>query len=376
MIYVSFLELEEHYHENRIVFRSSLGVIDYMAQVLGRLAPVLLLSPIRTANQSGYIKGRTQPYTDKITLKVPSTFGCKTKLGRFLVVAWTQLWLLINLLIHAKKGQPVVVYHSLSIMGTVRLAKALKGFRLIEEVREVYADVYNHAAIRKREARFFAAADAYIFATQVLNGSINTQSKPYAIAAGVYLPAPTVEPQALDPSKIHVVYAGTFTIAKGGALMAIKATEFLPDRYHVHILGKGSDEELQAVLSEIERVQKGSSATLTYDGCLMGKAFRSFLQGCHIGLSTQDISGDFNATSFPSKILTYLSNGLPVVTGRIAAVETSGVNPFVTYYDDNDPRSIAAAILHIGNGSADVRQGLLQLDHELENALHTLLCEP
>ncbi len=373
MIYVSFLESDKHLHENRIVFSSSLGVIDYMAEVLSRIEKVDVLAPIRTNNKTGFIKGRQERYADNIVLKVPATFGCRTGLGRIFAIGWTQFWLLTNLLRYAKKGEPVIVYHSLSVMKAVTVAKAFKKFKLVSEIREIYADVHNRADVRKKEYQYFAKADAYIFATRVLNNMVNTMGKPYVIASGVYKPAPEMPKVLMDANKFHAVYAGTFTQAKGGALMAVRVAEFLPENFHVHILGKGSEEENTSVRNEIARVSASAQATITYDGFLRGDAFRSMLQSCDIGLSTQDIAGDFNTTSFPSKVLTYLSNGLPVVTGRIPAVETSDVDPYVVYYDSNSPKDIAQAVVNLQEQRIDAKAGLQKLDKELENALRNLL---
>ena len=48
-----------------------------------------------------------------------------------------------------------------------------------------------------------------------------------------------------------------------------------------------------------------------------------FIQKCQIGLCTQNIDAAFNTTSFPSKILSYMSNGLEVVGVNIAAIKNS-----------------------------------------------------
>jgi hypothetical protein len=70
------------------------------------------------------------------------------------------------------------------------------------------------------------------------------------------------------------------------------------------------------------------------------------LQKCHIGLSTQNLNATFNDTSFPSKVLTYLSNRLNVVSAKIPVVEQSCVGEWVSYYSKQTPKSIADAIIN------------------------------
>ena len=83
---------------------------------------------------------------------------------------------------------------------------------------------------------------------------------------------------------------------------------------------------------------------MSYDGLLSGEDYIRFIQSCDIGLSTQNPDAAFNATSFPSKILSYMANGLRVVSIRIPAIEQSAVGDMLIYYDKQTPQEIARAI--------------------------------
>ena len=93
--------------------------------------------------------------------------------------------------------------------------------------------------------------------------------------------------------------------------------------------------------------QKSQKAKITYDGLLSGEEYIKFIQSCDIGLSTQNPNGKYNDTSFPSKILSYMANGLRVVSVRIPVVEESGIGKCVCYYDEQTPENIAKAIKSI-----------------------------
>ena len=86
---------------------------------------------------------------------------------------------------------------------------------------------------------------------------------------------------------------------------------------------------------------------MTYEGCLSGEQYIRFVQKCSIGLSTQKPDARFNDTSFPSKILSYLANGLRVVSIRIRAVEESPISDLVVYYNEQSPELIAKAITSV-----------------------------
>ena len=119
-----------------------------------------------------------------------------------------------------------------------------------------------------------------------------------------------------------------------------------------------------------------NTKTLTLFKCLLcGEEFDRFLQSCHIGLSTQDPSAAFNSTSYPSKILTYMGNGLTVVSIRIPAIELSSVSSDLSYYDVQTPENIADAIMNVDFSDSFERNRLKikSLDQEFIEKLKNLL---
>jgi glycosyltransferase involved in cell wall biosynthesis len=181
-------------------------------------------------------------------------------------------------------------------------------------------------------------------------------------------------PFGFSDDKIHVVYAGTLDPIKGGAFTAIEAARFLDEKYVLEILGAGSKEDILAVEEAIKKVSETTNCQVQYVGCKYGEDFNSYLQACHIGLSTQQAEAKFNATSFPSKVLTYMANGLQVVSVRIPAVETSLVGEFLYYYDRQDAKVIADVIRSVSlNDGYDSRELLNQLDEKFLKDLKTLL---
>ncbi len=366
MKYIAFYDLEEYKSENRSVAPAAADVVRYMADVMTDFDDVEIICPARSLNTNGFYKGRKVNVGKGVKLLMPPSFGTRTQLGRVVSVIWIQVWLFFYLLKTTSKNEQIILYHGLSYMNTIRLLKKIKKIRLILEIREFYSDVGGTDEEKKRkEQEFFALADKFVFPTELLNGMINVNKKPYVIATGVY--------KSCDNEKMHkksdsidVVYAGTLSREKGGAEAAILCAEYLASNYHVHILGYGVQEEVKNIEHLINNIAGSSHAKVTYHGVLRGTEFSNFVQTCQIGLASQDIRADFNNTSFPSKILMYLSNGLQVVSGRIPAVEKSGVGDMIYYYDEQEPKKIAEAIMRVNlNDGFSCSEQLSRLDREL-----------
>lgn len=262
-------------------------------------------------------------------------------LGRYYLWACFFLWFILNV----GRGEKVVVYHSLGYCRLLMFLQFLTGCKIIGEIEEIYQDVLpQKKSVKRAEKNFIKKCDAYIFPTHLLDQNLNPTHKPSVLVHGIY---EVEKPRncSWNDSDIHVVYAGTFDPSKGGALAAVTSAKFLPKGYHLHVCGFGTEHETLSIRDLIEKINSISEATVTYDGLMKGEEFIEFLQKCKIGLSTQNPTAAFNSTSFPSKVLTYLANGLRVVTIRIPVLELSRIGAFLFYYDKQSPKEIAMAIM-------------------------------
>jgi glycosyltransferase involved in cell wall biosynthesis len=371
--YIGYYDVESNSNELRGYALAATNKMDYISKVLNRIGyDVLIVSPSRTRNKKHY-KGKIIQINDNVTLKLFPTFPWGNKLQKAFSLIIGDAMLFLYLIFNIRKNENIIVYHSLGLRNTVRYAKLFKGFKVILEVEEIYQDVMPYSMhTRKEEYKSFRAADKYIFSTEMLNAKLNQLGKPYTIINGTY----QVEEDRnvkFDDEKIHVIYAGTFDPRKGGALAAA-AAEFLPENYHVHIIGFGSNEDKNKLLKKIDEISKMTRATVTYDGLLRDEEYIQFLQKCHIGLSTQNPDAEYNDTSFPSKILSYMANGLRVVTVRIKAIETSAIGDKVYYYEKQTPKDIAETIMSIDfNEPYDSRKIIKKLDEKFVEEIKALL---
>lgn len=346
--YIGFYDI----HDSKYKRNGSLAAINkmnYMANSISKLGiKVSIISPSWIIENKNIItKKECIKIKDNIKLINIPSFGTKSRILRYIRTKISSIYLFIYLLKNVKKEEEIIVYHSLALLRPVLLAKKIKKFKLILEVEEIYTDVIDYGKrIRKSEFKFIELADKYIFPTELLNESLNKTNKPYSICYGTYK-AEEDRNVKFNDDKIHVVYAGTFDPRKGGAATTAAAGEYLDEKYHIHIIGFGSEDEKISLQNLIKAVSKKTKCTVTYDGLYKGEEYIKFLQKCDIGLSTQTPNAEYNDTSFPSKVLSYMANGLRVVSIRIKALEKSKISDLLYYYENDSPKEIAKAIKSI-----------------------------
>lgn len=344
--YVGFYDSYENSNENRNFAHSAVNKMKYIAKTLNENGyNIELISPSWTVNKKKY-KGKKIQINPDTTLKLFPTIPWKGNLGKVMSVIFSFSFLFFYLLFMTKKNEQIIVYHSKWLTLPILMLKKIKKINIILEVEEIYVDIKPSKFWSFFEFRLFKSVEKYIFPTELLNEKLNEEKKPYLIIYGSYQ-AQKLQDSNLKDKKIHVVYAGTFDPRKGGAYAAVDAAEFLPENYHMHIIGFGSSDEIKLLINKINKVSEKSKSTLSFDGLLQGEEYLAFLQKCHIGLSTQEPYSTYNETSFPSKILSYLGNGLRVVSARIKAIELSEIGSEMYYYEEQTPQAIAKAIVDI-----------------------------
>lgn len=372
MKYIIFYDVDDK--EGRGYALAATNKANYIFSALEKNGYDVEIISASLVSSKGYIKGSEMELSEHIKLIKLPAFKWGNKFQKTIALMWRFWGLFFYLMKNVKKNEEIIVYHSLGNITSVKWAKRLKKFKLILEVEEIYNDaMVSVERAREKEIRFIKTADKYIFPTEMLNAQFNKENKPHVIIHGTY----KVEHDrnvSFNDGKIHVVYAGTLEPIKGGAVASVATALYLSEKYHVHILGFGNTEEIDNIKKVVLQTNEKSYATVSYDGVLSGEEYIQFLQKCHIGMSTQNPDANFNATSFPSKILSYMANGLRVVTIKIPAVETSEVGNDLYYYDKQEPEKIAEAIMSVDlNDGYDSRKKIAELDRKFREDLKELL---
>lgn len=378
MKYISYYDVDSNKSDNRHFVLSARNKMDYILNVISEKNEIEIISA-SGVNGKKTAKGKKIRISDRISLILFTSIGRKNKWLSLLSNIYLKSQLFLYLLFNTVKDEKIIVYHSLGYCSLVRWIKKIKKFNLILEMEELYGDVTGKRKDKKKELKLARYADAFIFPTQMLNETVNPLCKPYVIIHGTYQIEPdrycnVFKEKSEDISKtVHCVYAGTLDPRKG-AIAAVKAAEYLPSNYHIHIIGFGNETEINYLRKVIDSVMANNRAKVSYDGLLSGEEYINFLQSCDIGLSPQDPTASFNATSFPSKILSYLSNGLSVVSIRIPAIEQSAIGKELYYFDVQTPQEIASAIMSVNlNAKYNGREIINHLNNDFKKEIFRLL---
>ena len=264
------------------------------------------------------------------------------------------------------------MYHSLCYNNIFIGLKKLLKFTLIGDVEEIYQDVHP-TTIKKsqQEFRFFDICDKFLFPNTILNEKLNKYNKPHLVIHGIYK-VKVFEGEKNKDGYNHILYSGTFDPVKGGALASIEAAVFLSEQYHLHITGFGTKEQDLILRNRVTELKSQIKCKMTFHGYLDDDDFNNLLRCCSIGLCTQDPTSKLNLTSFPSKILNYMSNGLVVISGRNRAIEESYVGDLLYYYSSQSPKIMAEAIMSIKDTNS--LKGVLRLN-QLNEELHSKMYE-
>ncbi len=371
--YIGFFDTEFNIEEDRNYVLSATNKMRYIADSINKLnTDVEFISCSASKNNRSCCKKRYKINENQFVqlfFSLKATSKILRFINRFLIKFQMKKYIRKNI----KKDDTIIVYHSLAIM---KLYSTFKKYtdNFIIEVEEIYSDVLNNQKLRKKELKKLSIADKYLFATELLNDLVNINNKKYAVCYGRYKVEKKFDKKWND-NKIHCVYSGTFDSRKGGCLAAINAAKYLNQSYFVHILGRGSDNEISTINNMINNINKEKGYKIVgYDGYKSGDEYNEYLQKCQIGLSTQIPDGVYNDTSFPSKILSYMCNGLNVVTINIKAVNKSAINDYVNFYYEHKPELIAAVIIDAKiYDRSEILKKIRQLDEKFIEQMKNIL---
>lgn len=355
----------------RNVSPAAVNKIDYISQTLVDLGYVVqIVSPAIPNEKSKYIS-ENREIKNNIFLHLFKSKYSKNKLTRIFLRLLHRIRF-IHYIRKIPKNSTILLYHSLSLMRVASYLNKRKKYNFIFEVEEIYGDVIKKAKVSAKEIKLISKSSKYIFPTEVLDEKLNIQQKINAIIYGIYHYNDNIT-HKFDDGRIHCVYSGTLSKDKGGAIAAA-AGLYLDEKYCIHILGFGSANDKTEFIRSVAEINEKTKCEIIYEGTLFGSAFDNFLQKCHIGLSTQTSEQLFSNTSFPSKILTYMSNDLHVVSGKIEPVMKSYIGKHITFYEGNASINVAEAIKSIDIFTkVDNKKIINDLDEMFKNQLIKLI---
>lgn len=348
----------------------------YMVDVMEQTTDLQVVSFSSGGGQfHGIYLPKTAPLTEKSTIRYCATFGSGYKIIRYVERIINKIQLFFYLLFQVRKNDIAIIYHERYYLPIVNLLKRVKNRKIIYEVNELYSNAANYTEeIVELEKKGLRIADGYIFGSDVLCDICDLDSsKPNIVSYGTYFYS-TVHMEKFDDGKIHLFFSGTLDPKKGGAYIAAKSIEYLPENYHLHLLGFGSKDDVKKIKLLIAEMARKSKATVSYDGVKLGEEYDRFIRKCHIGLSTQTPFGKYNDSSFQSKVITYLANGLTVVAVKTNPLLRSKVAPIINFYEGDSPEDLAATILKTQIVAPEKSTGIIaELDKDFRRDFPLLL---
>lgn len=344
--YTGFYDIEG---SHRMYATPAVVKMNYIVEALNQANyDVCIISPSFILRNNDFVleKGGYKNINEHTRLWLPPSIGLKTKLGKYLSAIIAFVFWFIKI-IKLNKNDLLIVYHTPLFSFPIRIAKRLKKFKLILEVEEIYTYAFSRNVKKlKNELILIHTADKYIVVNDLMCDLLKLDFKKAAVCYGPY--NMRVSDNSLDfkDDKIHVVYAGSFSKIKGGVHTAIEAAQFLSDKYVIHILGFGTNNEIEDVKQIINKINNLSKCKVIYEGEKSGYEYHSFMKGCEIGLNPQNW-GDYMLYAYPSKVLAYFNLGLNVITSPLVSLKMSKLNDYLHYTDDESAESLAKKILSI-----------------------------
>lgn len=252
------------------------------------------------------------------------------------------LQIIYILLFRIKKTDTIIFYHSYYLLFLFKFFKKIKKFNLIIEVEESYKAAWGNSDTEiYNEIKYLKGADAYIYVNDLLPDIIDN-TKPYVVCYGDYEVKAILSNKKINNTK-KIVYAGLISDKDDSDIyLAVNAMKYLDGSYSLSILGYGSDFALKNLKQYI--IENNLSNNVVYEGFLKGDAYINFLKNCDFAINPRVLSDNLSDYTFPSKVLAYLSVGLPVVSTPIRCIEESQVSDLISFSESIDPLSFSKAI--------------------------------
>lgn len=343
---------------SRLTSLATINYANYIADTFHCLGyNVQIVSPLKP-NKKGIYPTEENVIRDGIKLILFKSFYAKNIVLRTIRKIHFDCLMCKYIKKNIKPKDLVIIGHLPSLNKIAKIIKKTIQAKLIYQIGEIFGFVNNKENIVKKEYKAFKFADAYIVSNDKL-GELLSDNKPYAIAYGAYELHQSKKEKFTD-GKIHCVYAGVLKPDKGVGLV-LDCSKYLDEKYCIHILGFGTDEEINNLKKQISINQKMLKCQVIYEGLMLGNDFTKFISSCHIGISPQSIYNTYNDFAFPSKILTYFAANLEVVSSKVRVVYESKISDFIYFYDENNPKNLADAIMNIkidSNSKKNIVNGL------------------
>lgn len=346
--------------------------IDYICNSINDFGEKVTILSNTKSNGKQFLNYKEYVESDKKQIVMFASLPKSNKIVHAINILYGYFQLAMYIIKNVNSNDTVIVYHSLGYRNIFKYIKKIKKFKYILEVEELYKYISaSTSSFKKNEDKVFKYPDAFIFSNKELEKNINVYTKPFTIINGVYKmnTKGNIRP---NRDVIRVLYAGSLEKQKGVDYV-IKSAEFLDENYELRIIGFGTNRDIERVNSLISVTKTKSKCRIYYDGLFKGDEYINYIQNCDIGMCIQDPKDIFNKYEFPSKILSYMSNGLNVVANRLEQIENSEIYDHITICDGIEADKIAKCIKNTKVNDKLINNLFDELDRDFKNNLYNLI---
>jgi hypothetical protein len=257
----------------------------------------------------------------------------------------------------------IIIYHSFIFFPLI-LFLFVSRRKFILQVNEVFSragshNLFIHFLIEK--VMFYLASD-FILASRQLSNFLPLR-KQKLLNDTPLIPGPIYMPKNITQVKgtiniCKLVYAGMVDKIKvGGAFIAIQLALLLDSaEYSIDIYGFGTAADIDCLENQIKACNLESRTKVRYLGSLPHDVLVETLSNYDVGLATQYIGTNFSSSSFPSKILTYLSAGLHAVSASSATVRDWSFSDTIFIYSESNLTDLVSHIKSLGPVDKSISQ--------------------
>lgn len=366
-------------YEQRDIVPSAITKMNYIISLL-REKEIVIISASPTM-KNGVVKGsysqiRNNVYLKKFYSKKSDKFKSLSRVVNAFFRSITRLLFFIYLLKNVKRRETLIVYHSKLYSFVFVFLYLIKQVNIVLELEEIYSNVDRMNWFQKYlESVLINISHSYILSTPTLKKSLNPSKKSIVIYGAYQVENKIVKKADKFSSydgRIHLVYAGTMDFNKGGAINSVHLAKKLNTDYVIHLLGFGKEKDIQNIKLEIEKLNV--SNRVVYEGLKSGEEYKMFLQKCDIGLNLQNQNQKYSETSFPSKILIYLANGLPVVATPLSVFQDESLNKGIFPIDlEIESNDITKFFEEINNLDTNTMEIVKKLHKDIQKEFQTFL---
>lgn len=364
-----------------IYFPSAQPKIRYIADTVKNLEYELNIVSSCSIKNNGIFFGRSYKIDKNERRTYFSSFKTPVKFLNKVSVLLSFIQLIIYCLFFIKKGDSVIVYHSLYYLRPLKIVQKIKKIKFILEVEEIYSCLSeNNKKFYKSEIAFMNSASGYLLVNDLIDEKITRKNKPAIISYGNYSVPQEFCYKNLyfNNSRVNVVYAGVIENIRKAAYLAVDAAKYLNSNYRLHILGFGNKGDIETLKSRINEINLSvDDERVVFHGEKSGEEYYGFLQACDIALSCHIYEEEMKESAdytFPSKLLTYMANGLTIVSSNIRCVKNSVLGNYMHFFKTNSSKEMADVILSIDlNNKINSRKIIEELDVQFTIKMKKLL---